>query len=73
MAIRWRKGEARTDFTFLGSQSLRTVTAVMKLKDACSLGGNYVTSLTKVHIDTVTVFPIVVYRCESWTIKKTGC
>ena len=34
MAIRWRKGEAGTDFTFLGSQSLCTVTAVMRLKDA---------------------------------------
>ena len=28
-----------------------------------------VTLLTKVHIDKVMVSPIVMYRCESWTIK----
>ena len=30
-----------------------------------------VTLPTKVHIVKVTVFPVVMYRCESWTIKKT--
>ena len=25
---------------------------------------------TKVHIDKAMVFPVVKYRCESWTIKK---
>ena len=25
---------------------------------------------TKVHIVKVTVFPVVMYRCDSWTIKK---
>ena len=29
--------------------------------------------LTKVHIVKAMVFPIVVYGCESWTIKKAGC
>ena len=32
-----------------------------------------ITSLTKVHIVKAMVFPVVMYRCESWTIKKTGC
>ena len=33
------KVEALTDLVFLGSKSLRTVTAAMKLKDTCSLKG----------------------------------
>ena len=32
-----------------------------------------ITLLTKVHIVKVMVFPIVMYRCESWTIKKAEC
>ena len=30
-----------------------------------------ITSLTKVHIVKAMVFPVVMYGCESWTIKKT--
>ena len=30
-----------------------------------------ITLPTKVHIDKAMVFPVVMYRCESWTIKKT--
>ena len=29
-----------------------------------------ITLLTKVHLVKVMVFPVVMYRCESWTIKK---
>ena len=29
-----------------------------------------ITLLTKVHIVKAMVFPVVMYRCESWTIKK---
>ena len=29
--------------------------------------------LTKVHLDKAMVFPVVMYRCESWTIKKDEC
>ena len=58
------------------------VTAAMKLKDACSLGRNAMTNLhsvlksrditllTKVCIVKAMVFPVVMYRCESWSIKK---
>ena len=58
------------------------VTAAMKLNDACFLGGKAMTNvdsvlksrditlLTKVHIVKATVFPVVMYRCESWNIKK---
>ena len=28
---------------------------------------------TKVHIVKAVTFPVVIYRCESWTLKKTEC
>ena len=58
------------------------VTAAMKLKDAYSLGKKAVTNLdsalesrditllTGVHTVKTVVFPVVMYRFESWTIKK---
>ena len=55
------------------------VTAAMKLKDAYSLEKNYdkLDSVlesrdleTKVHLVQAMVFPVVRYRCESWSIKK---
>ena len=51
------------------------VTAAMKLKDACMtnldsvLKSSDVTLPTKVTLPNM-VFPVVVYGCESWTIKK---
>ena len=54
----------------------------MKLKDACFLARKAMTNLdstlksrdislpTKVHLDKAMVFPVVIYGCESWTIKK---
>ena len=63
-------------------KSLQSVTAAMKLKDSCSFGRKAMTNLdsifksrditllTKVHLLKAMVFPVVVYRCESWTIKK---
>ena len=56
------------------------MTATMKLKDACSLEGRtnldsvlksrVITLPTKVHLVKAMVFPVVMYGCESWTIKK---
>ena len=58
------------------------VTAAMKLKDAYSLGRKVMTNLdsifksrditlpTKVHLVKTMVFPVVMYGCESWTVKK---
>ena len=59
------------------------VTAAMKLKDAYSLEEKlWMTNLdsilksrditlpTKVHLVIAMVFPVVTYRCESWTIRK---
>ena len=50
----------------------------MILKDTCSLEEKLdstlksrdITLLTKVHLVKAMVFPIVIYGCESWTIKK---
>ena len=60
------------------------VTAAMKLKDAYSLEEKLtnldsilksrdITLPTKVHLVKAMVFPVVVYRCESWTMKKAEC
>ena len=54
------------------------MTAVMKLKDACSLEEKLdsilksrdITLPTQVHIVKAMVFPVVMYGCESWTVKK---
>ena len=60
-------------------KSLQMMTAAMKLKDTCFLEGKLlgsvvkgrdITLLTKVHIVKAMVFPVVMYGCESWTIKK---
>ena len=59
------------------------VTAAMKLEDALLLGriamtnlksvlkSRDITLLTKIRRVKAMVFPIVMYGCESWTIKKT--
>ena len=61
-------------------KSLQMVTAAMKLKDTCSLKvmtnldsilkSRDVTLPTKVRLVIAMVFPVVMYGCESWTIKK---
>ena len=73
--------ETVADFIFGGSKTM--VTAAMKLKDTCSLEEKLMTNLdsilksraitlpTKVHVVKAMVFPVVMYGCESWTIKKT--
>ena len=37
------------------------------------LKGRDITLLTKVHLVKALVFPVVIYGCESWTIKKAEC
>ena len=78
-----RKGKSGNSDRLLFSwapKSLRTVTAVMKLKDAYSLEGKDkprqllksrdITLPTKVRMFKAMVLPVVMYGCESWTIKK---
>ena len=64
-------------------KSLQMVIAAMKFKRRLLLGRKALTNLdsilkswditlpTKVHLVKAMVFPVVVYGCESWTIKKT--
>ena len=71
---------------FLGApKSLQMVIAAMKLKDTYSLEGVVMTNIdsifknrditlpTKVRLVKAMVFPVVMYGCESWTIKKAEC
>ena len=73
--------ETVTDFIFWAPKSLQMVTAAMKLKDAYSLEevmtnldsifkSRDITLLTKVRLVKAMVFPVVMYRSESWTVKK---
>ena len=74
--------ETGSDFTFLGSKinvngdriheiqrhlllgrkAMSNLDSVLKSRD--------ITLLTKVHLVKAMVFPVVMYGCESWTIKK---
>ena len=65
-------------------KSLQMVTAGMKLKDAYCLEeepwqsrqhikSRGITLPTKVHLVKAMVFPVVMYGCETWTIKKAEC
>ena len=56
---------------FWAPKSLQMVVAAMKLKDTYSLEGKVLTTwLTKVRLVKAMVFPVVMYGCESWTVKK---
>ena len=77
--------ETVTDFIFLGSKitadgdcnheikrhllfgrkAMTNLYSVLKSRD--------ITLLTKVCLVKAMVFPVVMYRCESWTIKKAEC
>ena len=49
----------------LGRKALTNLGSVLKSRD--------ITLLTKVHIIKAMAFPVIMYRCESWTIKKAQC
>ena len=72
-----------TDFIFLGSKITVAGDCSHEIKRHLLLGRKAMTNLdsvlksrdisllTKVHIVKAMVFPVVMYPCESWTIKKT--
>ena len=73
--------ETASDLFFWAPKSLQIVTAAMKLKDAYSLEevmtnldsifkSRDITLPTKVRLVKAMVFPVVMYGCESWTVKK---
>ena len=49
----------------LGRKAMTNLDSILKSRD--------ITLLTKVHIVKVTVFSVVMYGCENWTIKKVEC
>ena len=74
--------ETWTDFIFLGSKITAGGNCSREIKRCLLLGrkamtnldsilkSRAITLLTKIHIVKTMVFPVVVYGCESWTIKK---
>ena len=46
-----------------GRKTMTNLDSILKTKD--------ITLPTKVHIGKTVIFSVVIYRCESWTIKKT--
>ena len=85
MANRRKKVEILTDFFFLGSKIIVDGDCSHEMKRCLLLGRKVMTNLdsllksrdttlpTKVHLVKAVVFPIVIYGCESWTIKKAEC
>ena len=77
------KMETVTDFIFLGSKITADGDCSHEIKRHELLGRKAMTNLdnisrditlpTKVHKVKAMVFPVVMYRCESWTIKKAEC
>ena len=62
--------ETVTDLIFLGSKITVDSDCSHEIK-RCLVSD--ITLLTKVHIVKAMVFPVVMYGCESWTIKKAEC
>ena len=75
-------GETAADFIFLGSKITADGDCSNEIKRHLLLGRKVMTNLdsilksrditllTKVHLVKAMVFPVVMYGCESWTIKK---
>ena len=82
MGKQWKQFE--TLFSW-APESLQMVTAAMKLKRRLLLGRKAMTNLdsilksrditflSEVHLVKAMVFSVVMYGCESWTIKKVEC
>ena len=80
--IEGEKLEAMTYFLFVGSKIAADGDCSHEIRRQLLLGRKAVTNLdsvlkssditlpTKVHLVKALVFPVVMYRCESWTIKK---
>ena len=49
----------------LGRKVMTNIDSILKSRD--------ITLPTKVHLFKAMVFPVVIYECESWTIKKAEC
>ena len=81
MGSRWGNSENR-DFILRGSKTTADCDCSHEIKNCLLLGRKAMTNIdsalkssditlpTKVHIANVMVFSVVIYGCESWTIKK---
>ena len=77
--------ETVSDFIFLGSKITAAGDCSHEIKRRLLLGSKVMTNLDsifksraitlprKVHLVKAMVFPVVMYACESWTIKKAEC
>ena len=77
--------ETVSDFIFWGSKITADGDCSHEIKRGLLFGRKAMTNLdsilksrditlpTKVHLVKAMIFPIVIYRCESWTIKKVEC
>ena len=77
--------ETVSDFIFLGSKITADGDCSHEIKRRLVLGRKVITNLdsifksrditlsTNVHLVKAMVFPVVMYGCESWTIKKAEC
>ena len=85
MANRWGKMETVTDFIFLSSKITADGDCSHEIKRRLLLGRKAMTNLesllksrditlsTKVHLVKTVGFPVVMYGCENWTVKKAEC
>ena len=74
--------ETMTDFTVLGSKIMAGGDCIHEIKRCLLLGRKAVINidsilksrdialLTKIHLVKTMVFPVVMYGCKSWTVKK---
>ena len=77
--------ETETDFIFLGSKITADGDCSHEIKRCLLLGrkamanvdsvleSRDITLLTKVRLVKAIVFPVVMYQCESWTVKQAEC
>ena len=85
MANRRGKGGSSDRFLFLGSKITGNSDCSHEIRRQFLLGRKAMTNLdsvlkskdialpTKVHIVKSTVFPVVIYCCENWMVKKAKC
>ena len=85
MQIRGETVESVAEFIFLGSKITADIDCCHEIKRRLLLGRKLITNLdsvfrsrditlsTKVHLVKAMVFPVVMYGCEIWSIKKAEC
>ena len=83
--IDWETMETVTDFIFLGSRITTDGDCSHEIKRHLLLGRKVMTNLdsifksrditlpSKAHLVKAMIFPVVMYGCESWTVKKAEC